>query len=86
MQLPKIENFSDSFGLGETITTALQQSEALRQSILKKAFEGNLVEQDPKDEPVVKLLERIKAEKAAEQRYVYRKGKPSTKQSSVGAK
>ncbi len=72
--------------LGETITTALQQSEALRQSILKKAFEGNLVEQDPKDEPVVKLLERIKAEKAAEQRYVYRKGKPSTKQSSVGAK
>lgn len=27
----------------ETITTGLQQSEALRQSILKKAFEGNLI-------------------------------------------
>ncbi|GJQ23260.1 hypothetical protein BIY37_00525 [Candidatus Brocadia sapporoensis] len=48
--------------LEETITTALQQSEALRQSILKKAFEGKLVEQNPKDEPASKLLERIKAE------------------------
>ncbi|MCF6154664.1 MAG: restriction endonuclease [Candidatus Brocadia sp.] len=59
--------------LEETITTALQQSEALRQSILKKAFEGKLVEQNPKDEPASKLLERIKAEKAAELRHVYRK-------------
>ena len=46
--------------LEETITHSLQQSEALRQSILKKAFEGKLVEQNPDDEPVSKLLERIK--------------------------
>ena len=46
-----------------TITTALQQAEALRQSILKKAFSGRLVPQDPHDEPASKLLARIKAER-----------------------
>ena len=51
--------------LEQTITTALQQSEVLRQSILKKAFSGQLVDQDPNDEPASILLERIKAEKAA---------------------
>jgi type I restriction enzyme, S subunit len=51
--------------LEETITQSLQQAEALRQSILKKAFAGQLVPQDPNDEPASKLLERIKAEKAA---------------------
>lgn len=43
---------------------SLKQSERLRQSILKTAFEGKLVPQDPTDEPAEKLLERIKAEKA----------------------
>jgi type I restriction enzyme S subunit len=42
----------------------LKRAEKLRQSILKKAFEGKLVPQDPTDEPADKLLERIKAEKA----------------------
>ena len=52
--------------LEETITQSLQQAEALRQSILKKAFEGKLVPQDPNDEPASKLLERIKAEKTTQ--------------------
>ena len=48
----------------QTIEDSLQKSEALRQSILKRAFEGKLVPQDPNDEPAEKLLERIKAEKS----------------------
>jgi type I restriction enzyme, S subunit len=51
--------------LDQTLTTALQQAEALRQSILKKAFSGQLVPQDPNDEPASVLLERIQVEKAA---------------------
>ena len=50
----------------ETIAQSLQKAEALRQSILKKAFEGKLVPQDPNDEPAEKLLERIKVEKTAQ--------------------
>ena len=49
--------------LEQTITIALQQAEALRQSILKKAFSGQLVPQDPADEPTAVLLARIRAAK-----------------------
>ncbi len=51
--------------LEQTLTTSLQQAEALRQSILKKAFSGQLVPQDPADAPASELLARIKAEQAA---------------------
>lgn len=48
----------------KAIDRGLLKSEALRQSILKKAFSGQLVAQDPNDEPASVLLERIAAEKA----------------------
>jgi len=35
----------------------------LTQSILAKAFRGELVPQDPNDEPALFLLEKIRAEK-----------------------
>lgn len=38
----------------------LLKSARLRQSILKRAFEGRLVPQDPKDEPASELLARIR--------------------------
>jgi len=49
--------------LDQTIDQSLQQAAALRQAILKKAFSGQLVPQDPGDEPAAVLLERIRAEK-----------------------
>lgn len=51
-----------------TIAKQLHSVAALRQSILKKAFSGELVAQDPNDEPASALLERIKAEKVAQTR------------------
>lgn len=49
--------------LEETITASLHQSEALRQSILKRAFEGRLVQQDPSEEPASVLLEKMKEQR-----------------------
>ena len=48
----------------KTIEQSLKQAERLRQSILKRAFEGKLVPQDLEDESASVLLERIRAEKA----------------------
>ena len=43
----------------------LTRSAALRQSILKDAFAGKLVPQDPSDEPAAELLDRIRASRTA---------------------
>ncbi len=47
------------------VNASLERSAALRRSVLKAAFEGRLVPQDPTDEPASVLLERIRAERAA---------------------
>jgi type I restriction enzyme S subunit len=53
--------------LEDSIVNALKRAVRLRQSILRRAFEGTLVPQDPTDEPADLLLERIKAERTAMQ-------------------
>jgi len=49
----------------KVVKQSLKQSERLRQSILKKAFEGKLVPQDPTDLASAELLKQIKKEREA---------------------
>ncbi len=55
--------FSSADEVEKVVEQSLKRAERLRQSILKRAFEGKLAPQDQSDEPAEKLLERIKAEK-----------------------
>jgi type I restriction enzyme, S subunit len=61
------ERLSQIDSAEKTINAELIRTKRLRQSILKRAFEGNLVPQDPRDEPASVVLERIKASREAEQ-------------------
>jgi len=47
-----------------TLEANLKRAVRLRQSILKKAFRGELVPQNPNDEPASVLLERIRMERS----------------------
>lgn len=58
-----------------SIDLALKQSSSQRQNILKAAFSGQLVPQDPNDEPASVLLERIRAERAARESAGRRRGR-----------
>lgn len=50
-----------------TVDANLKRAERLRQSILREAFVGRLVPQDPTDEPASVLLERIRNERNGQQ-------------------
>ena len=51
--------------LEHAITVVSAKGDALRRSILESAFRGELVPQDPSDDPASVLLERIADERAA---------------------
>ncbi len=52
--------------LGGFVEASLKRADRLRRAILKCAFEGKLVPQDPNEEPASALLERIRAERASD--------------------
>ena len=56
---------NDGATLAGEIENLLKQSTAQRKNLLKAAFSGQLVPQDPADEPASVLLERIRAERDA---------------------
>jgi type I restriction enzyme S subunit len=51
--------------LADGLEVARLRAERLRQSILKWAFEGRLVDQDPNDEPATALLKRLNSRRDA---------------------
>ncbi len=66
-QIEIVSNLNRQFSVIDNalkvISENLLRTETLRQSILKKAFSGQLVAQDSNDEPASALLKRIAAEK-----------------------
>jgi type I restriction enzyme S subunit len=50
--------------LQAALANKVKASASLRQAILSSAFTGQLVPQDPTDEPASALLERIRVERA----------------------
>ncbi len=58
--------FERADALESVVDRALNDAEKLKQAVLKKAFAGELVPQNPDDEPASVLLERIRAARASE--------------------
>ena len=63
--ITKIESiFARIDAIGKQVDDSLTKLDSLKKSVLKKAFEGKLVPQDPNDEPASILLEKITQEKS----------------------
>jgi type I restriction enzyme, S subunit len=56
-----------------SVNAALKNAEPLEQSILERVFRGELVPQDPNDEPASVLLERIRAQRGTRGRKTARR-------------
>lgn len=56
--------FSRADALSAEVKAARERLDVLEQAVLAKAFRGELVPQDPRDEPASVLLERIRAQRA----------------------
>jgi type I restriction enzyme S subunit len=65
--------------LNSEVRSKFNRIEGLRQSILRHAFTGQLVPQDPNDEPASELLRRIAEERAASATKKASPRKPATK-------
>ena len=72
-----VERFEQVNQQKTALEISLKQSAAQRKNILKAAFSGQLVPQDPNDEPASALLARIRAERAAREKI------PKTRQPRV---
>ena len=60
----KIESiFGNIDSIEKQVNSAIHSLNMLKQSVLKMAFEGKLVPQDPNDAPASVLLEKIKSQK-----------------------
>ncbi len=55
--------FESSKTIEENMGNVRSKAQMINQSLIEKAFRGELVPQDPNDEPVSELLQRLKAEK-----------------------
>ena len=63
-----VSQIEQGFSLIENTTkiveSSLQNLQTMKMSVLKQAFEGKLVPQDPNDEPASVLLEKIKVKQS----------------------
>lgn len=79
-----VEEIEHSFSIvnqiEKSVNHSMMQAEKLRHAVLKRAFRGKLVPQDPTDEPAEKLLERINERKKGNTEEKTRKGESDLKQ------
>ncbi len=73
------EQLSATSEIGADVAENLELLDQLDQSILAKAFRGELVPQDPNDEPASVLLDRIRTEREAQS------AKPRAKKKTLGS-
>lgn len=68
---PLLANYADEFlsgigGMARELENALVRATKMRRALLRRAFSGRLVEQDPGDTPAAEALARLAAERAAQ--------------------